>query len=735
MARERLLMALAILAGTGCQPATPECLTDEAFFRDRLQADVLEPVCAGCHGAGGAAGDSAFVLASPAMPDRNERDRATLSSLAGLERDGTSLVLLKPLGDEDHGGGAVLSADSAEMDLLREFVRRLDAPITSCADGPDQDGALVLLPPEQTLRKAALLLAGRLPRPEERQALVDGTVSLEQAIDGITADEAFVQTTQELWNDRLLTDRFLPGEDALDLLDYERFPNAYWFEGYDGNVRNRMRDRSNDGLAREPLEILGIIVREDRDFRQLLTGDWTAVNGYSGVTLGVVADHPDVDDPAADRFFPATLPGHPHAGVLTTPAFLARFPTTDTNRNRHRARIFFDRFLATDILALADRPIDANESTVHNPTMNDPTCTVCHAVIDPVAGAFQNWDALGRLDPFNEGWYAEMRPPGFGDAELPAAQLPGALQWLGQRTVEDPRFATATVRTVLGGLTDIPLLTAATAGDDPVRRAALAQQDELVAELAAAFAADWNYRALVRRAVLSRWFRATGHEDADDGALLLAGMAQRLGPERLDRKIEAVTGQPWQRDVDDDRYLIDRYRLLFGGIDSAAVTERLREPDGVMVSIGLRMATEVACQAVPRDFVLSRGQRRLFPRVEPDHVPETPQGFAVPEVEAGIRANLVHLFDRVLGETVTAEHPDVDAGYALWLEAWRENRDRIDAGELGAQLPNRCRATRDFETEAQLPEERRVTHDPDGTVRAWMAVTAWLLTDYRFLYE
>ena len=35
-------------------------------------------------------------------------------------------------------------------------------------------------------------------------------------------------------------------------------------------------------------------------------------------------------------------------------AWLNRFPTTPTNRNRHRARIAYDLFLATDILKLGE---------------------------------------------------------------------------------------------------------------------------------------------------------------------------------------------------------------------------------------------------------------------------------------------------------------------------------------------------------------------------------------------
>ena len=33
------------------------------------------------------------------------------------------------------------------------------------------------------------------------------------------------------------------------------------------------------------------------------------------------------------------------------------------------------------------------------------------------------------------------------------------------------------------------------------------------------------------------------------------------------------------------------------------------------------------------------------------------------------------------------------------------------------------------------PEEQQVVDDPNYTVRAWMAVMAYLLSDYRFLHE
>ena len=80
----------------------------------------------------------------------------------------------------------------------------------------------------------------------------------------------------------------------------------------------------------------------------------------------------------------ATLQDFPHAGLLTDFGFLSRYPTTATNRNRARARWTFYHFLGIDIEKSSQRPTDeASLSDRNNPTMNNPNCTVCHALFDP----------------------------------------------------------------------------------------------------------------------------------------------------------------------------------------------------------------------------------------------------------------------------------------------------------------------------------------------------------------
>jgi hypothetical protein len=157
----------------------------------------------------------------------------------------------------------------------------------------------------------------------------------------------------------------------------------------------------------------------------------------------------------------------PHAGVLSTQAWLARYPSTDTNRNRARARWTYFHFLGVDIEKSAPRTTDpAALADTNNPTMNNSACTVCHERLDPVAGAYQSFGDLGGYlnqygghdslansykhpewyggEPgstlYQEGdtWYRDMRLPGLeGDAATDTAQGADSLQWLGQQIVED----------------------------------------------------------------------------------------------------------------------------------------------------------------------------------------------------------------------------------------------------------------------------------------------------------
>jgi hypothetical protein len=737
--RHAAALLTAALAACG-DPATSDCVSDEDFFKEEVYPKVVQETCLACHTADGVARDSDLVFVTAARPDHLTVNQAALASVATLQRAGESVVLRKPRGDDAHGGGAVLSPDSAAYDLLEQFVARVDEPVVCAGEQPtvDPDAGLELASPLLTLRKATLLMVGRLPTADESSRVRSlGEPGLVEVLWELMATDTFADRTVELLNDVLLTERYKLGStDAIGIFDDDRFASVYWYEDSYGDY-NTLRELTNDAIAEEPLALARHLLANDLPWTELLTADYTMLNAYSAQAYGVdIGQAPDPRDPGSYRFRPAQVPDYAHAGLLSTPAFLNRWPTTPTNRNRHRAWIYFKTFLATDILTFADRPIDPTISEKHNATLNDAQCTVCHATMDPVAGAFQNWDELGRYAPPETGWYAEMAPPGFGDQELPAAERPRALSWLARQTVADPRYRVATVRMVLERLTGLEPLTALTAGTDPELLAALAQQDAWVQRVGDEFVArDHDIKYVIEQVVRSRYFRATGELGAAPGALHHAGTAKLLSPEELDRKIIGTLGFPWRDRTDRDNLLLAEYRMLYGGIDSFSITERLRDPNGVMASVVQRMATKMSCEVVPRDFLLPKEQRRLFPHVDQDWAPLTEQGFAVPEAEALIRENIRWLHYRLLGEELSPGAAEEQATYELFLATWQEGRAAVLAGELDDDLPSDCRATADFWTGESLPSALRNEADDDYLQRAWMAVVAYLLTDYRFLFE
>ena len=107
-----------------------------------------------------------------------------------------------------------------------------------------------------------------------------------------------------------------------------------------------------------------------------------------------------------------------HAGVISTHAWLQRFPTTPTNRNRHRVYIMAKQFLATDVAALAARPID-DGGNFKIPTVENTACAACHATIDPIAASWQNWQENNRYLPFRTAAGKDHALP----ASLPEQQL------------------------------------------------------------------------------------------------------------------------------------------------------------------------------------------------------------------------------------------------------------------------------------------------------------------------
>lgn len=753
----RSLSLCSLVAALGCSaevreppgasqkgPESPEtqerCVSTRQFFLQQVWPKVMAQKCMNCHAPGGlAASRSASLILYPtSYPGFVEQNLSSLKELAKTEYEDKSVLLRKPMGELRHGGGVQITEDGEEAALLTELVGRLQQEETCVAgSAPPAVSGVELASPAATFRKASLILAGRLPTPEETHALEGpgGEEALPGLVDGLLEEPAFRDWLLVTFNDLFLTDRYL--RDSTNTLRREDFPNVDVYVGDD--VPDEEKRKYRRSVAREPLELIAYIVRNNRPFTEILTADYTVHNPYSARIYNdstIVFQDPTDENDYQPGTISAVRQGEvlpfPHAGILSSPMFLNRFPTSPTNRNRHRARIIFEKFLATDILKIGDRPIDPTQSVAFaNPTREDPSCSVCHSIIDPVAGAFMKFSDSDaeQLLPARE-WYKEMFLPGFGDEAMQVSDYPRALPWVAERIARDPRFPLSVVLNVYRALTGQTPLAYPSDGE-PSQLSSWQRQDATFRSIAEAFvAADYNYKVVVREVVLSPYFRAVNATpetvSAHAGELEPYGTARLSTPENLAKKLRAIVGFDWVR-YDRQPHVTTTYNILYGGIDSELVTQRLEEPNGVMSSVMSRMANEVACQAAAWDFLKPADQRLLFPLVE---VTDTPANGA-----ERIRANLRHLHARVLGEVLADDSPELERTFALFRDTWQEGSEKVESKAIGRSLPWSCRGRWNRLTGEELPEGERLEEDREYTIRSWMAVLTYLLTDYRFLYE
>jgi len=345
---------------------------------------------------------------------------------------------------------------------------------------------------------------------------------------------------------------------------------------------------------------------------------------------------------------------------------MSRYPSTDTNRNRARARWTYYHFLGVDIEKSAPRTTDPVAlADTNNPTMNNPACTVCHERLDPVAGAYQLYGDAGHYldqtfgfdslpesykhperfgnEPGSTGyrdgdtWYRDMRSPGFEGKTAPPNE--DSLQWLARQIAEDPRFAVATVKFWWPAIFGTDALIAPEDPDGPDYSARINTynaQEQLVSELAEGFvASDYRLKTLLADMLMSPWYRLQGLEDSSEGTLRSEelgeiGSGRLLTPEELDRKNVAVFGRRWGQ-VGDSQKTPYRYgyqsrlgdeendglKVFYGGTDSAGLTLRNRKKTALMSSVSETMASELACQVVAYDLFLPKKERTLFTHVSP----------------------------------------------------------------------------------------------------------------------
>lgn len=775
----RQLSSVGLLAATavvsvgfmGCSSEGDEaCVPVDQYFTEKIWPAMIKDGCTGCHVQGGAAQDTSLVLAGSAEAGYLETNFNIIKEVASFEQNGESLLLLKPSGKIAHEGGKRFAEGDEDYTKFETFVQKLKEPPECQTNTASYFAGLEMMSAPETLRKAALNLAARLPTQEEKDAVATGGWdALDKIIFDMMDEEPFFLRIKEQYNDSFLTDMYLNG-DALDLLggdgEEESYYNPEWFQAIVEETDNglvlhdptalqtygaanaeelfdKLRSRTIRAVAQEPLELIAYVVRNNKPFTEVLTADYIVVNPYSARAYNVF-DQIEWTNPVDPfEWKPAKLGAAYSAGVLTSPMWLTRHPTTDTNRNRHRARMVYYDFLGTDVLKLAERPIDPTLITDFNPTMNNPNCTVCHTVIDPLAGAFMNFQPNDAED-FT--WFQDMRPPGFGKEQIPFEQYDYALQWAAQRISQDKRFALAAVYNMYRSITgQEPLL------PPPLEEAnfegkfqAYLGQYHVMNEIAVKFEkSGYNLKTAAFEIVKSPYFRAKNAAPNLPPEQLMklseVGMGHFLTPEQMHRKLQSVLNFYWL-DGGANGYLTsaNQYRILYGGIDSEDVTKRIREPNGVMANIVERMANEAACLIVPSEFSMPQDQRRLFGLIDTSFEPRDANNFEVAPAVTAIKEQIRFLHSHLLGEELSIDDPEIERTFRLFEETWSEGKKGIAADD-GTYEDNLgpCGGYYNYLTGEVYGEEseQNLWEDRNYTVRAWMAVTAYLLSDYTFIHE
>ena len=432
------LVVLALALTVGAARAQDD-KTAEEVFRNHISGQIIQAKCINCHVAGGLSGNTrlVFVRSSDTL-DHEARNLRTLQDLLDdLADEGGGSYILNKIQGVAHGGGVQVPLGSTDFANMERFLGLLGEQIATVRLTPETlFDTVIMASPRKTLRRAALIFAGRIPTDAEYAAVEGGNErALRVTIRGLMEGPEFHEFLIRGSNDRLLTDRHSGG-----VLDGDGFFVDFVNEHYRRIKIARATDNErawNDfydwlgsvgyGARRAPLELIAHVVENDLPYTEILTADYVMANPWAAAAYGASTRFDDSEDP--HEFKPSRIvsyyregdglerecdddgcyvfdPGplstdYPHAGILNTLAFLQRYPTTATNRNRARSRWTYYHFLGLDFLGL-DVEKSASRTTdpvaladTNNPTMHNPNCTVCHSVLDPVAGAFQNYDEMG----------------------------------------------------------------------------------------------------------------------------------------------------------------------------------------------------------------------------------------------------------------------------------------------------------------------------------------------------
>jgi cytochrome c553 len=159
-------------------------------------------------------------------------------------------------------------------------------------------------------------------------------------------------------------------------------------------------DHLEKSMVGEPTAFFAEVLRRDLSLREFLDSDWTMLDAR-------LAEHYGIAGVTADRFERVALkPEDRRGGLLTQAAILSQ--TSDGTRHRpvHRGKWVLESIVGrppppppANVKPIEPTPVTAPKATLRMKLAahtSDASCASCHAKIDPLGFAFDNYDAIGR---------------------------------------------------------------------------------------------------------------------------------------------------------------------------------------------------------------------------------------------------------------------------------------------------------------------------------------------------
>ena len=653
-----------------------EVKSAKELFSSDISRDIVSSKCALCHSSTGVASNTRLRFETNSSVDLN------FEALTKFLQDdiGNDKLMLGKIAGENHGGGVQLPKGSSEYVVFEQFLElfALGGSTSVSSQASLFDGA-VYESKLNTLRRAALLFAGRIPTEKEAEEVRQGDAGiLRTTIRAYMRGDNFREFVVRSVNDKLLT------ESVTLLYDMPNFPLssqktcdiavAY------GRFAQQVLDYQGQlgfSAKRAAGELANHIAQEEKSYTEFVTADYMMMNPVMAEAMGATVTFEDSSNPF--EFQPAAIEqyyqsdevavercpqqaGHtgynvlslgtptavPLSGVLTDTAFLERYPFTPTNRNRARAKAIFSLFLGIDIESSADRPLDkASLTDTNNPTLNNPNCTVCHEILDPVAGGLQNWTRNNLYLPWGDNslpqeyiesgiyspgdhWFRDMLKPGLQGIEIEDTW--NTAQRLGELIASHPNFASGTVKfwwEPLFGVSLIPAPANTGRGDYVMQLAAYNAQQASITEFSKSFERDFNLKNLLVRMVDSPWFslgQLPAGSPLANQMVVAIGNERLLTPEELSTKIYSLTGLRWGIDqygssIKDALTDPRQYLLIYGGIDGSEKVSRDRLITPVSFATALKLAAEMSCSITLNEFSVAEEERYLLKNVSQYTIP------------------------------------------------------------------------------------------------------------------